>query len=317
MRNVFKTAYLTIFVFTILMICASINNSIAKTKLGHKYYSNQSDIRSSSNKILTANIEHMGFNVKNPVAVAEWYIKNLGMKLVRKGTAPLFVTFISDKGNHMMMEFYNKEKFPKLDFSTINYMSFHFAFMVDSINTVEKRLLKNGATLVEGISQTPAGDKVLMLRDPWGMPLQLVERIEPMLKFTNIRPEHFATNTPDAQAKANWYSENLGMKIFRQGGAPDFGSFVSDSENDMMLEIYQKKNYPMLDYKVISPVSIHLAFKVNNVELVKEKLVAAGADLVDDIAKSKSGDKVLVLRDPWGFPIQFIQRVIQLNGKTK
>ncbi len=100
------------------------------------------------------------------------------------------------------------------------------------------------------------------------------------------------------------------MKIIRQGGAPDFGTFVSDSNKDMMLELYQKKDFPMIDYKNISPVSIHLAFRVSDITDVKEKLIAAGAELVNDISNSASGDKVLVLRDPWGFPIQFIQRKV-------
>ncbi len=310
MNNPFGKIKDSNFILIIFIVCSAATYSIATTRTSNKTNLRQSEIKSSSSKIFTARIEHMGFNVSDPVAVASWYQKNLGMKLIRKGKAPLFVTFISDPGNNMMMEFYNKQKFPKLDFSKINYMSYHLAFMVDSISIIEKKMINAGATLAEEISRTPTGDKVLMLRDPWGMPLQLVERAEPMLKFTNIRPEHFATNTPDARAKANWYAKNLGMKIIRQGGAPDFGTFVSDSNKDMMLELYQKKDFPMIDYKKISPVSIHLAFRVSNITDIKGKLIAAGAELVNDISKSASGDKVLVLRDPWGFPIQFIQRKV-------
>jgi len=294
-----------------LIVTACLNFSYALTKSGQKP-SHQRRNKSNQSYNQAARIEHLGFNVSDPNAVAEWYVQNLGMKIIRKDNNSPFVTFIADKGKHVIMEFYNKDKFPKIDFNKINYMSFHFAFMVDSIEVSKSKLISNGAKVMEDISALPSGDKVLMMRDPWGMPLQLVKRVNPMLKFTNIRPEHFATNTTDSRAKAKWYADNLGMDILRQGGLPDYGTFVADSGKDMMLELYQKKEFPFIDYNKINPVSIHLAFVVNNVGVYKKKLLNGGAKLVNDIPKSASGDKVLVMRDPWGFPIQLIQRAVPL-----
>jgi len=61
-------------------------------------------------------------------------------------------------------------------------MAIHVAFMVNDINTIKTKLISAGATLVEDITKTPAGDLVLMLRDPWGEPIQFVKRAVPMLK---------------------------------------------------------------------------------------------------------------------------------------
>ena len=253
-------------------------------------------------------IQHIGLNVNNPVEVANWYIQNLGMKLIRQGNAPQFVTFIAGAGGNMEMEFYNKEKFKKIDFQKIDVMSFHFAFLTDSIGIIKKKLIDAGAKLVDKITETPTGDKVAMLRDPWGMPLQLVERSIPMIKFTKIRPEHFALNSIDARAKAKWYAENFKMEILRQASAPDFGSFVIDAKKDMMVEIYQKKDFSVIDFYKVDPVSIHLAFEAKDIIDIKKYLLENGAQLVHDIMETKSGDNVLSIRDPWGFPIQIIQK---------
>lgn len=253
-------------------------------------------------------IQHIGFNVNNPIEITNWYIQNLDMKLIRTGKAPQYVTFIADSGSNMEIEFYNKEKVDKIDFQKIDVMSFHFAFLTDSINLIESKLIAAGAKLIDKTTETPAGDKVAMLRDPWGMPLQLVQRSIPMIKFTNIRPEHFALNSKDALAKAKWYSDNFKMEILRQTGEPDFGCFVIDSQKDMMVEIYQKKEYPVIDFYTIDPVSMHLAFEVKNIEDIKKDLLGNGAQLVHDISETKTDDQVLTIRDPWGFPIQILQK---------
>ncbi len=253
-------------------------------------------------------IQHIGLNVNNPVEVANWYIQNLGMKLIRQGNAPQFVTFIADAGNNMEMEFYNKEKIKKIDFQKIDVMTFHFAFLTDSINTIENKLIAAGAKLIDKITETPAGDKVAMLRDPWGMPLQLVERSIPMIKYTSIRPEHLALNSEDARTKSKWYANNFKMEILRQSGAPEFGCFLIDANKDMMLEIYQKKDFPIIDFHKVDPKSIHLAFEVKDIKAIKKDLLKNGAQLIHDITLTKSGENIMTIRDPWGFPIQLLQK---------
>ena len=90
------------------------------------------------------------------------------------------------------------------------------------------------------------------------------------------------------------------------------GMFIADSTNDMMFELYQNTEYPMLDFPKVSHMATHAAFMVNNLELVKSNLLAANATVVDNITKTPAGDLVLMMRDPWGEPIQFVKRAVPM-----
>ena len=51
-------------------------------------------------------IEHVAINVEDPVAMAKWYCENLGMKIVRRGPAPVNAHFICDSQENVMLEIY-------------------------------------------------------------------------------------------------------------------------------------------------------------------------------------------------------------------
>ena len=253
--------------------------------------------------------EHVAFNVLDPGAVVKWYTENLGMKEMRKGGPPTYTTFIADSGEHMMIELFHNADYPVFEPAKFSHMSIHLAFMVDDIAAIKKKLVAGGATIVEDITKTPSGDQVLMLRDPWSLPIQFVQRVKPMLKVTGIRPEHLALNVSDSRTTAHWFVEHLGMKVVREGGAPTYGMFVADSSEQMMLELYQNSSYPIVDFGKISYMSIHFASMVPDIEAAKKQLLKAGATVAEDITKTPSGDHVLMLREPGGFPIQFVNRV--------
>jgi glyoxylase I family protein len=42
------------------------------------------------------------------------------------------------------------------------------------------RLVAAGATVADDLVRTAAGDELVMLRDPWGVALQLARRAQPM-----------------------------------------------------------------------------------------------------------------------------------------
>jgi glyoxylase I family protein len=253
--------------------------------------------------------EHIAFNVPDPVAAAKWYTENLGMKVMRQGGAPAFTTFVADSNEHMMMELTHNAGVPLFEPAKLSHVSIHLAFMVPEIGTIKAKLLSAGATLVDDITKTPSGDQVLMLRDPWGLPIQFVQRVKQMLKPTGIRLEHLALNVSDSRARAQWFVSHLGMKVMREGGPPIFGMFVADSADQMMLELGQNSEFPAVDFGAISHLSIHFAMMVPDVQSVKERLLKAGAKVAEDISKTPMGDQVLTMRDPAGFPIQFVQRV--------
>ncbi len=59
--------------------------------------------------------------------------------------------------------------------------SFASAFVSKDIAADVARLSAAGATLVSGPETAANGDGLAMLRDPWGVCLQLVKRTQPMI----------------------------------------------------------------------------------------------------------------------------------------
>jgi catechol 2,3-dioxygenase-like lactoylglutathione lyase family enzyme len=127
-------------------------------------------------------LEHVAINVEDPAGMAKWYGQNLGMKVVRKGTPPVNMHFISDAGGNMMLEIYNNPPDAVPDYTSMDPLLLHIAFMVDDVKGIREKLITAGATPVGEVTITPAGDELAMLRDPWGVAIQFVKRAKPMLR---------------------------------------------------------------------------------------------------------------------------------------
>ena len=80
----------------------------------------------------------------------------------------------------MVVEIYNNPAAPIPDYKTINPLLLHLAFVADDPETQRDRLIKAGATVHEDL-KTPAGDRLIMMRDPFGFAIQLCKRFKPML----------------------------------------------------------------------------------------------------------------------------------------
>lgn len=126
-------------------------------------------------------IEHAAYQVADPVKVAEWYVAHLGMTLKRVQDVPPFGRFLADDGDAVMLEFYFNPAAPVPDYPTVNPAVVHLAFSADDVAAERRRLLAAGATAVGDITVSAAGDELAMLRDPWGFPVQLVRRAQPMI----------------------------------------------------------------------------------------------------------------------------------------
>lgn len=135
---------------------------------------------STTNRI---RLEHVAINVQDPVAMAKWYCENLGMKVVREGPAPANARFISDAGGNMMLEIYHNPPDAVPNYASMNPLSLHIAFMVDDVQALRQKLVAVGATIHEDVYATDSGDQIVMLRDPWGVPIQFLKRAKPMLSF--------------------------------------------------------------------------------------------------------------------------------------
>lgn len=126
-------------------------------------------------------IEHTAYQVADPVAMARWYVDHLGLTVKRAQHEPPFGQFLADDGDAVMLEVYNNGRVPVPDYRAIDPLVLHLAFWTDDVPATRARLLAAGATAEGEPVRTPAGDHVAMLRDPWGLALQLVHRASPMI----------------------------------------------------------------------------------------------------------------------------------------
>jgi catechol 2,3-dioxygenase-like lactoylglutathione lyase family enzyme len=126
-------------------------------------------------------IEHVALQVAEPAAMAQWYVTHLGCSIARSTGAPSFIHFLKDASGQSMIEIYCNPRVAVPDYRTMDPMLVHVAFYSDNPRADRDRLVAAGATIAEDHTVTPAGDEMLILRDPWALPLQLVKRAEPML----------------------------------------------------------------------------------------------------------------------------------------
>jgi glyoxylase I family protein len=126
-------------------------------------------------------IEHAAFLVSDPVAMASWYREHLGMKVVRSTGAPSFTHFLADSVGSVMIEVYRNDHLAIPDYRSFDPLVVHVAFAADDLEQARTRLLRAGATAEGEITVSPNGDQLAMLRDPWGLPVQLARRKVPMV----------------------------------------------------------------------------------------------------------------------------------------
>jgi glyoxylase I family protein len=123
-----------------------------------------------------------------------------------------------------------------------------------------------------------------------------------------MKIEHFAMQIEDPRAVAAWYVEHLEFQVRRSSGAPGYAHFLADASGSVMIEIYNNPRVRTPDYASIDPLIVHLAFVSDDLKADRDRLVAAGATVVDDYFVNPAGDELLMLRDPWAFAIQFVKR---------
>jgi glyoxylase I family protein len=126
-------------------------------------------------------IEHTAYQVQDPVATARWYVEHLGLTIKRAQTERPFMHFLADDGDAVMLEFYNNPRAPVPDYRAIDPVIGHIAFYAGDVEEARRRLIAAGATPEGEVQVTPGGDTLAMLRDPWGLPIQLAHRSTPMI----------------------------------------------------------------------------------------------------------------------------------------
>ena len=125
-----------------------------------------------------------------------------------------------------------------------------------------------------------------------------------------MRLEHCALQVPNPVAMADWYVKYLGCTVARSGGPPNHARFLR--AGPVLIELYQSTNAPTPDYHAMHPSQLHLAFVAENLAADRDRLVAAGAKIAEDLFNNAAGDQLVMLRDPWGLGLQLVKRAVPM-----
>ena len=126
-------------------------------------------------------IEHIAYQVEHAGESADWYCTHLGFSIKRGSDAPVPVRFLADETGEVMLEIYNNPTVTTPDYESMDPLLLHLAFVCDEVPEMVKKLIAAGAALVSGPEITGMGDELAMLRDPWGLAIQLCKRANPMV----------------------------------------------------------------------------------------------------------------------------------------
>lgn len=119
--------------------------------------------------------------------------------------------------------------------------------------------------------------------------------------------EHFALNVHNIEEIVKWYTGNLGLKIVSEQKESPFMTFLADSSGRVIMELYYRPDEHITNFKTQHPLTFHVAFVSENAEQDKARLLGQGALFVEEV-KKEDGSLLVMLRDPWGMPLQLCQR---------
>lgn len=124
-------------------------------------------------------IEHIAFNVADPVALADWYVRHLGLRIARHIPEPNQTHFLADSSS-TVLEIYHNPPDQVPNYAAMDPLLFHLAFKSADPEADAQKLIAAGAVCVGEVRPDPYS-LILMLRDPWGIAFQLCKRSQPLL----------------------------------------------------------------------------------------------------------------------------------------
>jgi hypothetical protein len=94
-------------------------------------------------------IEHFAIQVPDPVAMAGWYVKNLGCTIARSGGEPSHTHFLLERAGSVMLEIYRNPTVTAPDYSAMSPFLLHLAFSSENPAADRDRLVAAGARVAE------------------------------------------------------------------------------------------------------------------------------------------------------------------------
>ena len=116
----------------------------------------------------------------DPVAAAAWYCEYLGFRIVRHIPEKAEMHFLVDDSGNVCIEIYRNPKVQTPDYPAMHPLIMHLALVSGDPEADRARLEAAGATFVEE-DKLPDGSHLVMMKDPWGVSLQLCRRTYPLI----------------------------------------------------------------------------------------------------------------------------------------
>lgn len=122
--------------------------------------------------------EHFALNVPDPRAMGRWYVEQLGFTIARQRDDLPYTHFLADETGRVVVELYCNPKAIVPNYAAQHPLVFHFAVIATDARAECQRLERAGATLFLEEPQAD-GSMLIMMRDPWNVPVQLCQRAKP------------------------------------------------------------------------------------------------------------------------------------------
>ena len=119
--------------------------------------------------------------------------------------------------------------------------------------------------------------------------------------------EHFALNVPETRAQAQWYVQHVGFTIARSREDAPYTHFLADETGRTIVELYTNPKAAIPDYAAAHPLCFHIAVVAADARAERARLEKAGAKLFLE-EPQPDGTLLIMMRDPWGVPLQLCQR---------
>lgn len=98
-----------------------------------------------------------------------------------------------------------------------------------------------------------------------------------------MKIEHFALNVEFPVEVAAWYVRHLDMRVARSLSSAPYTHFLVDESDNAILEIYCNPADQVPAYALMNPLLLHLAFVSKDPTKDKDRLLAAGAALEEEL----------------------------------
>ena len=126
--------------------------------------------------------EHLALNVPDVRAMSRWYVEHLGLTVLRALEAAPFTHFLADETGRVFIELYSNPSAPYPDYASMPPLVLHVAFFAPDAGAIQQQLVAAGAKPFSDDVMAD-GTRLIFVRDPWGLAVQLCQRAKPFPGF--------------------------------------------------------------------------------------------------------------------------------------